>query len=328
MTFLVYALFYIIKKGTCFMCIAIVKPAGANIPNEITLSNCFSNNPHGAGFMFIRNNQLHIKKGFMTFDSFYDAFCAEQFTNNDVLFIHFRIATHGLRDGGNTHPFPVTDKINILRKQDLSFSGYGLIHNGILSFPNRDFCKYDESMVISDTMLFSLKLFDSIYKDDSFFLKNDRDFVIELVKQYLIEKNLKIKKRVDYALGFNKIAILNNNGDWNIFGEWIEDNGVFFSNRDYKFNKITISKTYNKNKNSCCICNKKINNANGIEIGELFFCWDCFDTFAVNSIPLKDQFFTCENCKSKFHNSLMADNAKNVCCNCFKIMVAKNVRNH
>ena len=52
------------------MCIAIMKSANKKI-NKTTLRRCYTANPDGAGFMFAEDNELHVKKGYFTFDEFY-----------------------------------------------------------------------------------------------------------------------------------------------------------------------------------------------------------------------------------------------------------------
>ncbi len=44
------------------------------------------------------------------------------------LVIHFRFATHGDKTPGNTHPFPVTNKIHMLRKVRATVD-HALVHN-------------------------------------------------------------------------------------------------------------------------------------------------------------------------------------------------------
>ena len=76
------------------MCIAIAKPIGVDIPNDDILTNCFHNNPDGAGFAFNHNNEVIIRKGYMTLKDFLDAFHKYNekfdFKNRGVL-IHTRI---------------------------------------------------------------------------------------------------------------------------------------------------------------------------------------------------------------------------------------------
>ena len=64
------------------MCIAIAKPIGVEIPNDDILTNCFNNNPDGAGFAFNHNNEVVIRKGYMKLKDFLDVF---------VIFVPFLI---------------------------------------------------------------------------------------------------------------------------------------------------------------------------------------------------------------------------------------------
>lgn len=325
------------------MCIAVVKPSGVEVPQQVNLRNCFENNPHGAGFMFIRDNKIHIKKGYMNFTDFYTAFCSENFGIEDTVFIHFRIATHGLVDGGNTHPFPVTNIVQDLRKRNISFNGYGLIHNGIFSYPKQTFKRYDPTGVISDTMLFTLRLYDEIYHTehnriynshrliDYFFNGEQRDIEF-MIKETLNGSNRYINT-INRNLGYNKVAILKDNGEWKTFGKWVNHNGVLYSNLDFednwktKWNRLGFTRTRHitkKDLTNCCICSEIIDSTGGISIGDKEFCWYCFDNYCVDSIPITQQFFTCSKCKKEHHNSWLVDNKNNICYDCIEIEQKNN----
>jgi len=81
------------------MCIILHEPANTELPDISTLETCFSNNSDGAGFMYQHDNQVHIQKGFMTFNSLITALnqLQQQKINitNINLTIHFRLASHG-----------------------------------------------------------------------------------------------------------------------------------------------------------------------------------------------------------------------------------------
>jgi len=324
------------------MCIAIVKPKNVEIPDRASFLNCFNNNPDGAGFMFVRNNQLHIKKGYMSFEDFYTAFCSENFTEQDTIFIHFRIATHGLRDGGNTHPFPITNSISDLRKKNISFNGYGLIHNGILHYPKFTFKKYDPTGTISDTMLFTLKMFEEL--NDTYINSNNEKSLWEYLINDSPNKNLefmiketingstKYQKQISREIGYNKIAILKDDGIWKIFGNWINNNGVFYSNHDYEDNwrtKInmlgfTRGSKIHKELSTCCICDERFDDYGGITIGKKDFCWNCYDEYGIDSLPISKQFFTCDECNKEYHNSLLIEDVnKKICCDCLLLRQKK-----
>ena len=55
------------------MCIICVSPARTRQPSISQIRTMFRNNPHGAGYMFARDDRVQIHKGFMDVDSFLDA---------------------------------------------------------------------------------------------------------------------------------------------------------------------------------------------------------------------------------------------------------------
>lgn len=77
------------------------------------LEICFANNPDGAGYMFSRKGGLVIRKGFFTFDSFYQSYKIDwlDYGNTSDFILHFRIATHGLVDVTNCHPHKLSNKL-------------------------------------------------------------------------------------------------------------------------------------------------------------------------------------------------------------------------
>lgn len=120
------------------MCIAIVKPAGAELA-ESTLRHCWQGNSDGGGFAFNRDGQVVIRKGYMKLQDFLAAYNEEAGKNPDSNFlVHFRIRTHGWKNEDNTHPFPI--------------AGGALIHNGSLTGTGAEHGKG-----ASDTALFAQK---------------------------------------------------------------------------------------------------------------------------------------------------------------------------
>jgi len=99
------------------MCQAILKPEGIVIRKR-NLEISFKGNPHGAGYAYReKDGTVWYSKGFMSFKKFWLDYRKVQ-TKEAI--IHFRWATHGGKEEGNTHPFVVGDNA-------------ALIHNGILS---------------------------------------------------------------------------------------------------------------------------------------------------------------------------------------------------
>jgi len=133
------------------LCIIAYKPKTIKMPKPSILKNCFESNPNGAGYMYRRNNEIHIRKGFMKFDEFYTDLMANV-TNKDDVVMHFRIATHSVISPKNTHPFPITSKRSELH--ELFFDcKRAIVHNGIL----HDFVDTNDD--ISDSAFFAKMLY-------------------------------------------------------------------------------------------------------------------------------------------------------------------------
>ena len=268
------------------MCIAIVKPKFADFPSEQQFKNCFNTNPHGCGFMYSDGENLIIKKGFMTFEDFYNAFEKEKISKDKLVFFHFRIATHGLIDEGNTHPFPLTMNVSMQRQQELKFKGYGLIHNGVFHYDKTEFAIYDRSNVISDTMLLAMKI-----KENIDIRKEEFDSIESAIASYLYDKDKLTKELIDDCIGFNKIAIMNEQEDFVMFGKWIEDNGVFYSNDDYKYAYATYpyyTPTALDEEYDCCeICGNVLEEDKWYETTHGYICEECRNSF---------QFKKCMDC--------------------------------
>lgn len=201
------------------MCIAIGKPMGIDVPSEEILENCWNNNDDGAGFAFNLSNRVVIKKGFMKYKDFIEAFRfydkKYNFKNRGLL-IHFRIATHGARDASMTHPFPIVDDIGALKKIEYN-SNYAVIHNGIISLTS-DYM-LSQKTGLSDTALFIKDYLTKLAENRNWFY-NKSNFEL-------------IEKLID-----SKMAILDKNGNIGITSGFTKDNGVYYSNNTYKENRV------------------------------------------------------------------------------------------
>ncbi len=196
------------------MCIAIYSPIGVKPPCEQYLRNSFENNPDGAGFAFNMNGYVQICKGYMTFDSFIKAFERYDkqygFTNKGVL-IHFRIGTSGKNNKANTHPFPITESVELLQKTDVK-SNFALIHNGIISGVS-----IEDDKKLNDTMVFTRDIVSRIASNKGWF---DNSKVFELI----------------YELANSKIAILSSNGKIHATKGFTKDaDGNYYSNSSYTY---------------------------------------------------------------------------------------------
>lgn len=203
------------------MCIAIGVPMGVAVPSEEVLRICFENNDDGAGFAFAYNNMVHIKKGFMDFESFWNAFHAydQKYNFKDLgVLIHFRIATHGGRDCSMTHPFPINSDDGALKKIEYH-SDYAIVHNGIISLTSSE---ANRSTGLSDTAIFVRDYLTPLSNNNEWFHTKSN---IELI----------------YKLIGSKMAILNNRGEIIFTNGFTEDNGVMYSNSTYKENRVRRS---------------------------------------------------------------------------------------
>jgi predicted glutamine amidotransferase len=291
------------------MCIAVVKPKNVDFPTTQQLKNCFNSNPHGAGFMYSDGEKLIIKKGYMTFNDFIKAFQEENISKDKLVFFHFRIATHGLIDGGNTHPFPITKSIDLQRNQEIKYKGYGLIHNGVFHYDPQDFLKYDRNNLISDTMLFTIKIKEAL--DKGIYSVDDVLNTEDAVVFAMFKKREEVNNVVNNIIGYNKVAIMNEKEELFKYGNWIEDNGVFYSNSDYKYEYGYYNYyyhcsypnfSYEDDSKYCTICCEELTSQNKCETTIGNCCSECCQSYG---------FVKCKTCDMMIFEE---DKAENGCC--------------
>lgn len=210
------------------MCIAIGKPIGVKMPSKEILKRCWDSNDDGAGFAFAYNDVVYIKKGYMTFDSFWNELSKvnERYNLDNLgVLLHFRIATHGGVIPSMTHPFPIVGDNGILSKLEYQ-SEYAVVHNGIISLTGADARK---ETAMSDTAVFIRDYLTLIAQNRQWFRRKSN---IEL-----------IEKLID-----SKMAILNLRGEIIHTSGFVEDNGVLYSNESYKTLRIRTC-SYNNSAN-------------------------------------------------------------------------------
>jgi predicted glutamine amidotransferase len=194
------------------MCIIAIKPAGVEMPAMKTIENCWHNNPDGAGIMYAVGGTVHIEKGFMTLGDFRAALKRLENsidTTSAPIVLHCRITTHGGTSPGNTHPFPVTEKLPLLQMTK-SKAPLAVAHNGIIDIKpsKRD---------ISDTMEYVMAQLAPLYQ-----LK--RGFYKETSGKKLIYNAIK-----------SKMVFLDGNGRIETVGDFIAgEDGLMYSNNSYK----------------------------------------------------------------------------------------------
>lgn len=179
------------------MCLAIYKPAGAQLKEEY-LRNGFSNHSDGAGLAWAADGVLNVKKGFFDVEELIKQF---ELIKDYPCLIHFRKATHGTIDETNCHPFLFND------------NKLALIHNGILPIK----CSIDG---LSDTAHFVIQVLEPM-------IKRNKVPINDGALSYLITT----------SIGTDKIVIMDGEGKVYMFneekGKW--DDGVWYSNTSYNW---------------------------------------------------------------------------------------------
>lgn len=209
------------------MCIIAIKNKDSKLFKEEELKNMFQNNPDGAGFMYVDNEEVIIDKGYMTFESFkkhYNKLC-NRFNNfkNKSLILHFRIGTSGTNSQQNCHPYPITSNIKDLHKTFIK-SEVGIAHNGIISdyAPILKNNYYDTN----DTQEFIMHYLSPLKDNWSAFYKNRRQ--------------LQALKKITNS----KLVFLDKNDNVYTSGDFVEHKGRLFSNTSYENYEIKYNYNY------------------------------------------------------------------------------------
>ena len=194
------------------MCVICVKNKNVKFPEEKALRNCWDNNPDMGGFMYAYNNEVYIKKGYMTYEDFSRALNeARKVTGDDVPYVlHFRISTQGY-DKDCCQPFPLSEKMKNLRKCK-SKASIGVAHNGILSMTS------DGAKNYSDTMKFIT------------------DYLVDIIRGLDYHKDKRTLRLIERLIDGSRFAILGRDGVCTMLGKgWMEDKptGLWYSNNSY-----------------------------------------------------------------------------------------------
>ena len=192
------------------MCIIAAKPAGVPMPNETTIRNMWDGNRDGAGIMYLDGGKVRIEKGFMSYKAF-TSMLEELRSRLDLtatpLVMHFRITTHGGTSPENTHPFPITDNVGALKKL-AARCDVGVAHNGIIPITPRT--------GISDTMEYIASQLSPLKRAMPRFYTNKH-------AMQMVENAIQ-----------SRMAFLTSEGRIYTVGDFIEDEGVLYSNSSYK----------------------------------------------------------------------------------------------
>lgn len=206
------------------MCIAVYKPAGVEIPSKKIFENCFSNNDDGAGIMYSFGGKVHIEKGFMTFKAFKKGLKdiikktgGTKKCEDIPMVFHFRITSQGAVCKELTHPFPICNDYDEMKKSS-QVVDMALAHNGIIDFASSYSVKDH-----NDTMEFIKEVAYGQINNNKNWYKNKRTI------------NL-----FDYLLTGNRVVILDGDGHAQMFGKWEVKDGVYYSNSSYSYKRQSV----------------------------------------------------------------------------------------
>lgn len=125
--------------------------------------------------------------------------------------MHFRISTQGGYKPELTHPYPLSEEMSDLRRLSCS-TDVGIAHNGIISLT----ISTKKDVDYNDTMLFITDYLSLIIRDTDYW----KDPVtVELISR----------------LADSKLAILDRSGHCELIGDFVEKDGVYYSNHSYEY---------------------------------------------------------------------------------------------
>ena len=185
------------------MCLIILQAPSNKIPSE-RLETSYKNNPDGAGYGFVKDGKLKIKR-FMKYEPFLESYLEDysKYGKENYFLIHFRITTHGETTLKNVHPFRVNSQLIFAHNgtiknvpDDSKLSDTVVFNRTVLQRYNHDF--------LSDGKL--LKKWNRKYTSSSrlVFLNTKNEFKIINEKDGLWNKknwysNTGFRKRVKYT---------------------------------------------------------------------------------------------------------------------------------
>lgn len=197
------------------MCIIIAKDKKGKLPSMDTIETCFNNNSDGAGLMYVDKGQVVIDKGYMNFKELKKRLEVLYKKFNDFegksLVIHCRIGTSGTNTKENTHPYCISGNYKDLHRTKI-LCDLGMVHNGIIN----QYTPIENKHNTNDTQEFIMKYLTPIYTHYKDFYKN----------KYILEGLSDITN--------SRLVFLDTKDNLYYVGDFIEDNGVKYSNGTYK----------------------------------------------------------------------------------------------
>lgn len=201
------------------MCVIAYKPKNIDLMDDKIIANMWAINSDGAGYMFVKNDNVIIKKGYLKLNDFLkdlkEDYNREKLKEKNLI-LHFRIGTSGGITKEKTHPFPLSNNDKLLDALRITNkNNYGIVHNGVLS-------DYTYNQSLSDTQSFI------------------KDFLFELNNLKPIYKNNALINRfITNELKGSKLVILDKKDNVYMYGDFKQDNGIYYSNATYKTSYYT-----------------------------------------------------------------------------------------
>ena len=194
------------------MCVIIAKQKEDRLPTAKELVQCFNTNTDGAGFMYLENDKVVIDKGYMTWKEFVKRYNTLLKRHNNFkdepLVVHFRIGTSGGNVAKNTHPYPISNKLEHLHALHVKCD-VGVAHNGVISDYSPEGDDYN------DTAEYIMSWMSNVMKLDKKFYS--RRYYQDIMRQ----------------MTYSKFAFLDKNGDIYTVGDFKEVDGLSFSNLNH-----------------------------------------------------------------------------------------------
>lgn len=192
------------------MCIICTKPIGYAMPSDDTIMTMMDNNPDGAGFAVADGKSVEIYKGYFTVFELLDALHDMGDLTERAVVFHTRIGTSGGITSETCHPFPVTSNIEIMQSTHVSCS-LAYAHNGVFS-------EMPTAKGISDSMAYNRDILAPLYALAGDSIVDDEN----------------VDSVINSTIDDSRIVLINYAGDIVLYGQWVEDGGLSYSNSSYK----------------------------------------------------------------------------------------------
>lgn len=249
------------------MCLLVVSEPNST-PNKKDLECASCNNPHGFGYAVIAGNEIIRGRG-MSSKKVIKEFLEvrKKFPNSYAMF-HARLATHGVKNEDNCHPFIVGGDTQTY-----------LAHNGILDIDIHATDRRSDTRVFAEDVLPAMGGVSSL----------DDDNVWKMVSQWATGSKIAILT-LDPTAKAECYIINENTGLWDNEGNWWSNSTYKvrdYYNLEYRPTQTSTEKifahnpaTYNPDEYACIVCdNIPYEDANPYYCEMCLGCYDCSGTY-------------------------------------------------